>query len=119
MAGVRDSFVVTPVTATTASASTADPLPTKAAVAAPSHGNCKRGHAPGIPISHQDRGHETFFLFSFFFPKDLTFRRKFMGNPNNKQLPPSALSAGESYQAKKIDSLSETETDLERDFISL
>lgn len=42
-----------------------------------------------------------------------------MGNPNNNRLPPSAVSAGESYQAKKIDSLSETETDPDRDFISL
>lgn len=42
-----------------------------------------------------------------------------MGNPNNNRLPPSVLSAGESYQAQKIDSLSETETDSERDFISL
>lgn len=42
-----------------------------------------------------------------------------MSDPNNNRLPPSVLSPGESYQAKKIGPLLETETDLERDFISL
>jgi len=68
------------------------PLPNEAAMVGPSHGICKGGDAPGIYISHQDRGHKTsfsFLSFSFFFFKDLTFRRKFMGNPNNNRLPPS------------------------------
>lgn len=82
------------------------PLPTQAAAAGP---------------PHQHRGHQT--LFSFlpprFSPQDLTFRRQFLGNPHNECLPPSVLSAGESYQAKKIDSLSEAAPEAARDLISL